>query len=93
MKKVIISLLTSIMVIGSIPAEAQDKTYGGVYTLEYVYDFTGEQMLNNDGSPIVTRVYHKVNSIEEYEYYSNNNYTDYIYKDGTRPSDYRMKRS
>ena len=34
MKKVIISLLTSIMIIGSIPAEAQDKTYGGVYTLE-----------------------------------------------------------
>ena len=90
MKKLLVSLLTSIMVIGSIPAEAQDKTYGGVYTLEYVYDFNGQQLLNNDGSPIVTRVYHKVNSIEEYEYYSNNNYSDYIYRDGTRPINYRM---
>ena len=89
MKKLLVSLLTSIMVIGSIPAEAQDKTYGGVYTLQYVYDFNGEQMINNDGSPIVTRVYHEVNNIEEYEYYSNNNYTVYIYRDGTRPIDYR----
>ena len=89
MKKVIISLLTGIMVAGSLPAEAQYKTYGGVYTLQYVYDFNGEQMLNNDGTPIVTRVYHEVNNIEEYEYYSNNNYTDYIYRDGTRPVNYR----
>ena len=91
MKKLLISLLTGIMVAGSLSAEAQDKTYGGVYTLEYVYDFTGEQMLNNDGTPIVTRVYHNVYSIEEYEYYSNNNFTDYIYRDGTRPINYRME--
>ena len=90
MKKLVISLLAGLMVAGSLPAEAQDKTYGGVYTIEYVYDFTGEQMLNNDGSPIVTRVYHNVNSIEEYEYYSNNNFTDYIYRDGTRPMNYRI---
>ena len=32
MKKLLISLLTGIMVIGATPVQAQDKVYGNIYT-------------------------------------------------------------
>ena len=38
MKKLLISLLTGIMIIGVTPVQAKDKVYGVVYTYEYVYD-------------------------------------------------------
>ena len=46
MKKLLISLLTGIMVIGAAPVQAQHKVYGDVYTLEYVYDFYGNVITN-----------------------------------------------
>ena len=37
MKKLLISLLTGIMIIGATSVQAKDKVYGDVYTYEYVY--------------------------------------------------------
>ena len=79
MKKLLISLLTGIMVIGSTPVQAKDKVYGDVYTLEYVYDFYGNIITNKDGSALITRVKHIVNSVEEYEFWLDNNFNNPVY--------------
>ena len=79
MKKLLISLLTGIMVICATPAQAQDKIYGDVYTYEYVYDFYGNMKLNKDGSALITRVKHSINSIDEYKFWLDNNFNNPIY--------------
>ena len=79
MKKVLISLLTGIMVIGAAPVQAHDKIYGDVYTYEYVYDFYGNMMLNKNGSALITRVKHSINSIDEYEFWLDNNFNNPVY--------------
>ena len=79
MKKVLISLLTGVILIGSTPVQAKDKVYGDVYTLEYIYDFYGNIITNKDGSAIITRVKHSVNSIEEFEFWLDNNFNNPVY--------------
>ena len=79
MKKVLISLLTGLFIIGSNPVQAQEKVYGDVYTKEYVYDFYGNMVLNKDGSALITRVKHSVNSVEEYEFWLDNNFNNPVY--------------
>ena len=79
MKKVLISLLTGIMVIGATPTQAQEKIYGDVYTYEYVYDFYGNVITNKNGSALITRVKHLVNSIEEFEFWKDNNFNNPVY--------------
>ena len=79
MKKIMISLLTGLFIIGSSPAQSQDKIYGDVYTKEYVYDFYGNIITNKDGSAIITRVKHSVNSIEEFEFWKDNNFNNPVY--------------
>ena len=79
MKKILISLLTGIIVIGSTPVQAQEKIYGDVYTYEYVYDFYGNMMLNKNGSALITRVKHSINTIEEYEFWKDNNFNNPVY--------------
>ena len=79
MKKLLISLLTGVILIGATPAQAQDKVYGDIYTKEYVYDFYGNMMLNKNGSALITRVKHSVNSIEEYEFWLDNNFNNPVY--------------
>ena len=79
MKKLLISLLTGIMIIGSTPVQAQEKIYGDVYTYEYVYDFYGNVITNKNGSALITRVKHLVNSIEEYEFWLDNNFNNPVY--------------
>ena len=79
MKKLLISLLTGIMVIGSIPVQAKDKVYGDVYTLEYVYDFYGNVITNKNGSALTTRVKHSVNTIEEFDFWKDNNFNNPVY--------------
>ena len=79
MKKVLISLLTGIMIIDSTPAQAKDKLYGDVYTLEYVYDFYGNVITNKNGSALITRVKHSVNTIEEFDFWKDNNFNNPVY--------------
>ena len=79
MKKVLIGLLTGIMVLGVTPVQAQDKVYGDIYTKEYVYDFYGNVITNKNGSALITRVKHSVNSIEEYEFWKDNNFNNPVY--------------
>ena len=79
MKKLLISLLTGVILIGSTPVQAQDKVYGDIYTKEYVYDFYENMMLNKNGSALITRVKHSVNSIEEYEFWLDNNFNNPVY--------------
>ena len=79
MKKLLISLLTGIMVIGSTPVQAQDKVYGDIYTKEYVYDFYGNVITNKDGSALITRVKHSINTIEEFEFWKDNNFNNPVY--------------
>ena len=79
MKKLLISLLTGVMVIGAIPVLAQNKVYGNVYTYEYVYDFYGNVITNKNGSAIITRVKHSVNSIEEFDFWKDNNFNNPVY--------------
>ena len=79
MKKLLISLLTGVILIGSIPVQAKDKVYGNVYTLEYVYDFYGNIITNKNGSALITRVKHSVNSIEDYEFWLDNNFNNPVY--------------
>ena len=78
MKKVLISLLTGVILIVSTPVQAQDKVYGDVYTYEYVYDCYGNMILNKDGSALITRVKHTINSIDEYEFWLDNNFKSFI---------------
>ena len=79
MKKLLISLLTGIMVIGATPVKAQDKVYGDIYTKEYVYDFYGNIITNKNGSALITRVKHTINSIDEYEFWLDNNFNNPVY--------------
>ena len=79
MKKLLISLLTGVILIGSTPVQAQEKIYGDVYTYEYVYDFYGNVITNKNGSALITRVKHSINSIEEYEFWLDNNFNNPVY--------------
>ena len=79
MKKLLISLLTGIMVIGVTPVQAQDKVYGDIYTKEYVYDFYGNIITNKDGSALITRVRHTINTIDDYEFWINNNFNNPVF--------------
>ena len=79
MKKLLISLLTGIMVIGAAPVQAQEKIYGDVYTYEYVYDFYGNVITNKNGSALITRVKHSVNSVEEFDFWKDNNFNNPVY--------------
>ena len=79
MKKLLISLLTGIMVIGATPVQAKDKLYGDVYTLEYVYDFYGNVITNKNGSALTTRVKHSINTIEEFDFWKDNNFNNPVY--------------
>ena len=79
MKKIAISLLTGVILIGAAPVQAHDKIYGDVYTYEYVYDFYGNVITNKNGSALITRVKHLVNSIEEYEFWLDNNFNNPVY--------------
>ena len=79
MKKLLISLLTGITVIGATPVQAQDKVYGDIYTKEYVYDFYGNIITNKDGSVLITRVKHSINTIEEFDFWKDNNFNNSVY--------------
>ena len=79
MKKLLISLLTGVILIGSTPVQAQNKVYGDVYTYEYVYDFYGNMVLNKDGSALITRVKHTVNTIEEFDFWKDNNFNNPVF--------------
>ena len=79
MKKLLISLLTGAILIGSTPVQAKDKVYGNIYTKEYVYDFYGNVITNKDGSALITRVKHSINTIEEYEFWKDNNFNNPVY--------------
>ena len=79
MKKLLISLLTGVILIGSTPVQAQDKIYGDIYTKEYVYDFYGNVITNKDGSAIIARVKHSVNTIDDFEFWKDNNFNNPVY--------------
>ena len=79
MKKLAIALLTGVILIGGTPVQAQNKIYGDIYTYEYVYDFYGNQILNADGSALITKVKHSINTIDEYEFWLDNNFNNPIY--------------
>ena len=79
MKKVLISLLTGVILISSTPVQAKDKVYGDVYTLEYVYDFYGNVITNKNGSALTTRVKHSINTIEEFDFWKDNNFNNPVY--------------
>ena len=79
MKKLAIALLTGVILIGGTPVQAKDKVYGDVYTLEYVYDFYGNVITNKNGSALITRVKHSVNSIEEFDFWKDNNFNNPVY--------------
>ena len=81
MKKLLISLLTGVILIGATPvqAKAKDKLYGDVYTLEYVYDFYGNVIINKNGSALITRVKHTINNIDDYEFWLDNNFNNPVY--------------
>ena len=79
MKKLLISLLTGVILIGSTPVQAKDKVYGDVYTKEYVYDFYGNVITNKNGSALITRVKHSINSIEEFDFWKDNNFNNSVY--------------
>ena len=79
MKKLLISLLTGVILIGSTPVQAKDKVYGDVYTLEYVYDFYGNVIINKDGAALITRVKHSINTIEEFDFWKDNNFNNPVY--------------
>ena len=79
MKKIMISLLTGLILIGGIPVQAKDKVYGDVYTYEYVYDYYGNMILNKNGSALTTRVKHSINTIEEFDFWKDNNFNNPVY--------------
>ena len=79
MKKLAIALLTGVILIGGTPVQAQNKVYGDVYTKEYVYDFYGNVITNKDGSALITRVKHSVNTIEEFDFWKDNNFNNPVY--------------
>ena len=81
MKKIAIALLTGVILIGATPvqAKAKDKVYGDVYTLEYVYDFYGNIITNKNRSALITRVKHSINTIEEFDFWKDNNFNNPVY--------------
>ena len=79
MKKVLISLLTGVILIGATPVQAKDKVYGDIYTKEYVYDFYGNIITNKDGSALITRVKHSVNTIDDFDFWKDNNFNNPVY--------------
>ena len=79
MKKVLISLLTGVILIGAAPVQAQDKVYGDIYTKEYVYDFYGNIITNKNGSALITRVKHSINTIEDFDFWKDNNFNNPVY--------------
>ena len=79
MKKILISILTALFIIGSNPVQAQDKVYGDIYTYEYVYDIFGKPKLNADRSNLITRVRHTINNIDEYEFWLDNNFNNPVF--------------
>ena len=79
MKKIAISLLTGVILIGSTPVQAKDKVYGDVYTKEYVYDLYGNIVTNKNGSALITRVKHSINTIEEFDFWKDNNFNNPVY--------------
>lgn len=79
MKKILITILTGLFIIGSNPVQAQDKIYGDIYTYEYVYDIYGKPKLNADRSNLITRVRHTINSIDEYEFWLDNNFNNPLF--------------
>ena len=79
MKKLLISLLTGVILIGATPVQAKDKLYGDVYTLEYVYDCYGNVITNKNGSALTTRVKHSINTIEEFDFWKDNNFNNPVY--------------
>lgn len=79
MKKILISILTGLFIIGSSPVQAQDKIYGDIYTYEYVYDIFGKPKLNADRSNLITRVRHTINNIDEYEFWLDNNFNNPVF--------------
>lgn len=79
MKKILISILTGLFIIGSNPVQAQNKIYGDIYTYEYVYDIFGKPKLNADRSNLITRVRHTINSIDEYEFWLDNNFNNPVF--------------
>lgn len=83
-KKIIIAILSAILItliIVATPSQAQQKTYGDIYTYEYVYNNFGRPILNSDHTNVVTRVRHSINTIEEYEYWLNNNFNHNVFID------------
>lgn len=79
MKKILISILAALFIIGSSPVQAQDKIYGDIYTYEYVYDIFGKPKLNVDRSNLITRVRHTINTIDEYEFWLDNNFNNPVF--------------
>ena len=79
MKKIVISLLTGVILICATPVQAQDKVYGDIYTKEYVYDFYGNVIINKNGSALTTRVKHSINTIEEFEFWKDNNFNNPVF--------------
>ena len=79
MKKILISILAALFIIGSSPVQAQNKIYGDIYTYEYVYDIFGKPKLNADRSNLITRVRHRINSIDEYEFWLDNNFNNPVF--------------
>ena len=80
-KKVLISGLAGVILIGGTPVQAKDKVYGDIYTKEYVYDFYGNIITNKDGSALITRVNHSINTIEEFDFWKDNNFNNPVYMD------------
>lgn len=79
MKKILISILAALFIIGSSPVQAQNKVYGDIYTYEYVYDIFGKPKLNADRSNLITRVRHTINNIDEYEFWLDNNFNNPVF--------------
>ena len=79
MKILLISLLTGVILIGATPVQANDQVYGDIYTKEYVYDFYGNVITNKNGAALITRVKHSINSIDEYEFWLDNNFNNPVY--------------
>ena len=74
-----IILLTGVILIDRTPVQTQYKVYGDIYTKEYVYDFYGNVITNKNGSALITRVKHTINSIDEYEFWLDNNFNNPVY--------------
>ena len=79
MKKIMISLLTGLFIIESNLVQDQDKVYGDIYTKEYVYDFYGNIITNKNGSALITRVKHSINTIEDFDFWKDNNFNNPVY--------------